>query len=281
LSVSRELFFWLGAIKVWLLRVMLGKNIEVDGIVRLSPRVRIEIDKTSNLKLGRGCKVFSGQIIAKNGSKIVMDDGLRISGKIEADKGSKIYIRSGVVINGQLSVGGGGRLEVGEKSLVGRLETSEIVVDVFVDGGMMKLGKCVKLEGNVGVRFGGVLLMGDYSGIGEGSKILCDDQITIGGCVLISYDVSIYDTNTHTIDWKKRHGVIVKSFPKGAMEINKPETKGVEIGDDVWIGERVSILKGSKIGRRSVIGTNCVVSNMKIPANSVVTGNKAKIVRKI
>ena len=51
----------------------------------------------------------------------------------------------------------------------------------------------------------------------------------------------------------------------------------VKIGDNVWIGENVSIL-GVEIGRNSVIAANSVV-NKNIPPFSVAAGCPAKVVK--
>lgn len=51
----------------------------------------------------------------------------------------------------------------------------------------------------------------------------------------------------------------------------------VRIGDDVWIGARVTILPGADIGNGSVIGAGSVVCG-KIPPMAVAAGNPARVV---
>ena len=55
-------------------------------------------------------------------------------------------------------------------------------------------------------------------------------------------------------------------------------TKGVEIGNDVWIGTRVIILPGVKIGDSSIIGAGAVVTK-DVPSYTIVGGNPAKILK--
>lgn len=50
------------------------------------------------------------------------------------------------------------------------------------------------------------------------------------------------------------------------------------IGDDVWIGARVTIAKGKHIGNHSIIGAAAVVSK-DIPEYAVVGGNPARILK--
>nr|WP_207652455.1 DapH/DapD/GlmU-related protein [Clostridium beijerinckii] len=54
----------------------------------------------------------------------------------------------------------------------------------------------------------------------------------------------------------------------------------VNIGNNVWIGSVVTILKGVTIGDNSVIAANSVVTK-DIPANSIAAGNPAKVVKNI
>lgn len=59
----------------------------------------------------------------------------------------------------------------------------------------------------------------------------------------------------------------------------KIQTKKVTIGDDVWIGARVILLPGAKIGRGTVIAAGTVVPGKEYPENVVLGGNPAKIIK--
>ena len=52
------------------------------------------------------------------------------------------------------------------------------------------------------------------------------------------------------------------------------------IGNDVKIGEGVTIHPGVKIGDNAVIGAGCLLLD-NIPSNSLVMGNPARIIRKL
>ena len=52
----------------------------------------------------------------------------------------------------------------------------------------------------------------------------------------------------------------------------------VRIGDNVWIGTKVSVLRGSTIGAGSVIGAHSVVRG-NIPPMSVAVGIPAKVIK--
>lgn len=55
-------------------------------------------------------------------------------------------------------------------------------------------------------------------------------------------------------------------------------SKSVYVGDHVWIGQSVLLLKGTHIGSGSIIGANSVVAGKKIPSNTSWVGNPAKLI---
>ena len=99
----------------------------------------------------------------------------------------------------------------------------------------------------------------------------CDESISIGSYNQISYDINIWDTNTHNIlPVEDRRRVAEEYFPYFGKETEKPITKPVIIGDDCWLGERVSILKGSIIGDEVIVGYNTTITGKNIQSKSTV-----------
>ena len=93
---------------------------------------------------------------------------------------------------------------------------------------------------------------------------VCD--IRIGDNCMLAPGVHIY-TATHPIDPTERNS---------GREYGKPVT----IGDNVWIGGRAIINPGVIIGDNAVIASGAVVTK-DVPANTVVGGNPAKIIKEI
>ena len=56
--------------------------------------------------------------------------------------------------------------------------------------------------------------------------------------------------------------------------------RSVVIGNNVWIGAGASIMPGVHVGDNAVIGGGAVVTK-DVPANTVVAGNPAKIIRRL
>lgn len=108
------------------------------------------------------------------------------------------------------------------------------------------------------------IIIGDNVGM-SGTVIGCAESITIGNNVLLGGNTFITD-----FDW----------HPLPGENNTQAESKPVIIEDNVFIGLNAIILKGSHIGRGSVIGANSVVAGI-IPAGVIAAGNPCKILKQI
>ncbi|MCH5216316.1 MAG: acyltransferase [Muribaculaceae bacterium] len=114
--------------------------------------------------------------------------------------------------------------------------------------------------------------IGDGCSIGEDNHITAIDKIIIGNHVLTGKKVLITD-NAHGISSKN-----LLDIPPSERQLS---SKGaVIIEDNVWIGEKASILPGVHIGKGCIIGANAVVTR-DIPPYSVVGGNPARIIKSL
>lgn len=104
--------------------------------------------------------------------------------------------------------------------------------------------------------------------IGYYFTILSGATINIGDNVLIASNVLISSEN---------HGINPEcSIPYMGQKL---ECKPVNIGEGCWIGEKVCILPGVKVGEKSIIGAGSVVTK-SIPAFSIAVGNPAKVIKR-
>lgn len=92
-------------------------------------------------------------------------------------------------------------------------------------------------------------------------------RIFIGSNVLIGDQVAIYDCDFHELNPQHRNRSVGPIRP-------------VEIGDNVWLGSRVLVLKGVKIGENTVVAAGAIVTE-SLPANVVAAGIPARIVKAI
>ena len=63
--------------------------------------------------------------------------------------------------------------------------------------------------------------------------------------------------------------------------VSKGQSKPVIIGKNVWIGNSVTILKGSVIGENCIIGAYSVVTGKNFPENTILAGNPAREIRSL
>lgn len=126
----------------------------------------------------------------------------------------------------------------------------------------------------------GKITIGDYTTIRYGSMVGAIENIEIGSYVIISNRVTIYDNNNHPIDPELRIKMCESGFYSDLWKWRYSEHKPVKIGNNVWIGEKSTILKGVSIGEGAVIGCDSVVTH-DVEPYTIVAGNPAKPVKKI
>ncbi len=128
---------------------------------------------------------------------------------------------------------------------------------------------------------GGKISIGDYSFVGENTRIWSSCIITIGNRVLIAHDVNIHDNISHPINKDLRHihfkNIITTGHPKDNLSLKE---KPIIIEDDVWIGFGATILRGVTIGKGAIVAACSVVTKDVLP-NTIVAGNPAVIINNI
>lgn len=151
----------------------------------------------------------------------------------------------------------------------------------------IKGGKCIEIGKNVSIGKNSIInawekhqndtydpsiIIGNNTHLGEGCHISAITKIIIGNNVLIGRRISIIDNS---------HGESsLEDFTKPPAK-RKLYSKGpIIIEDNVWIGDKATILSGVTIGANSIIGANSVV-NKNVPANSIVGGVPAKLIKTI
>jgi len=94
----------------------------------------------------------------------------------------------------------------------------------------------------------------------EGTKIL------IGNDALFSANIKYRTGDSHSI----------LDVVTGAR--TNP-SKDIIIGNHVWVGNSVCVLKGAVIGSHSIVGIGSVVTGKSFPDNSILGGNPARLIK--
>lgn len=114
---------------------------------------------------------------------------------------------------------------------------------------------------------GGRILIEDDCYIGQFFSVMAGGDVKIGKNTLIASYVAVISEN---------HNMNPES---GIRYGNQPLIKNnVEIGENCWIGEKVTILPGVSIGEWSIVGAGSVV-NKTIPPYSIAVGNPARVIK--
>ena len=119
------------------------------------------------------------------------------------------------------------------------------------------------------LRSGAIIEIGADTGI-SGASICAATKVIIGSQCLFGANVVITDTDFHAVKAKNRR------YNNQHDDIG---VAAVYIGNNVFLGAGVVVLKGVNIGDNSVVGAGSVVAK-NVPANSIAAGNPMKIIRR-
>lgn len=132
---------------------------------------------------------------------------------------------------------------------------------VFINAGKMKYTFSLHMYHNSVCHIGA---NGYFNPLGEIVRLRCAEEknIFIGNDCWFSHGIEIAVSDSHLV------------FSTKTLErINY--AKSIYIGDHIWLGSSVSILKGSKLGSGAIVGTHSVVTGKTIPSNTCWAGSPA------
>ena len=121
---------------------------------------------------------------------------------------------------------------------------------------------------NVGIYHNSVFYLGKNNYINDNIIAILSEQkhIFIGDDGAFSFGIWFRTADPHLI------------YDRSSRKRINP-TKSIFVGDHVWIGQNVLMLKGTQIDSGSIIGGNSVVSGKHIPNSSIYAGNPVRFVK--
>ena len=140
----------------------------------------------------------------------------------------------------------------------------------------INIGKNTIIRGELQVNaYGGKISIGEYSYIGEMSRVWSGEKIIIGSHVQVSHNVNIIDCNTHSLNFEERQREYLQVIETGFIrEKGTIQSAPVIIEDHAWISFNAAILKGVTIGKGAIVAANSVVTKDVKPF-TMVAGNPA------
>ncbi|WP_420196379.1 sugar O-acetyltransferase [Lapidilactobacillus dextrinicus] len=129
-----------------------------------------------------------------------------------------------------------------------------------------KAGQNLYVNPPINVDYGCHITVGDNFYANMDCIFLDVNRVTIGNNVMVGPRVGFY-TAGHPI---------VADIRIEDLEFGSP----IVVEDNVWIGGSTVILPGVTIGKNAIVGAGAVVTK-DVPANSIVGGNPAKVIRMI
>jgi len=156
---------------------------------------------------------------------------------------SRVEFGKGVIANTRLRISGPGKVIIGDDvNLWSFAEPVEL--QTYSKDAVIRIGNGCRLNG---------------------TTIQARELVEVGeDCMLAS--VIIMDNDFHHVD------------PVRRRDKSEIPCRPVRIGRNVWIAGQAAVLKGVTIGDNSVVGFRAVVTK-EVPANVVVAGNSAKVVK--
>lgn len=222
-------------------RLSIGRNAQLR-------HCKIHVYAGGSLYIGNDTVIERAQIRVFPGSEVTIGESCHISDTL-------------MFITGKLRMG---NHNVCEKGYYYQPMKFDVEGNVF-------MGDYNRLRCVIWTRFNSTVRMGNYNNVNEESEIRCDDKINIGDFNQISYRCTIWDTNTHNIyGVTQRRNLTIEKFPACGYEYERPKTIPVQIGDDNWIGRGVTLLKGTIIGNRCIVGYGTILCKVHVPDNNTV-----------
>lgn len=176
----------------------------------------------------------------------------------------KVFLGADVKILNKSNFDFGNNVTIEAHSIIDGYSSRKIVL-----GNNAKIGMYSKLLSTSHLAtYGKGLVMGNNSAVGDFCHFGAPGGITIGNDVIMGSFVSFHSENHNFQDSSK------------LIREQGVNSKGIILGNNIWVGAKVTFLDGCEVGDNSVVAAGAVVNGI-FPANSVIGGVPAKVIKVI
>lgn len=178
--------------------------------------------------------------------------------------GRKVFVGSNTTILNPRNISFGKNVTIEKNTIIDGYASERIV-----------LGDCVKIGAFSNLtttshfsKYGKGLKMGHHSAIGDYTHFGAAGGIKIGNDVIMGSYISFHSENHNFNDTTK------------LIREQGVSSKGITLGNNIWVGAKVTFLDGCVVGNNSVVAAGAVVNGV-FPDNVVIGGVPAKVLKTI
>ena len=176
--------------------------------------------------------------------------------------GKKVFIGSNTRILNSSNIVFGQNVTIGSHCEIDGYASEKIIL-----GDCVKIGCYSKLLSTSHFsKFGKGLTMGNNSAIGDFTHFGAPGGIEIGNDVIMGSYISFHSENHNFTDTSK------------LIREQGTSSKGIKLGNNIWVGAKVTFLDGCVVGNNSVVAAGAVVNGV-YPDNVVIGGIPARVIK--
>ena len=178
--------------------------------------------------------------------------------------GEKVFIGSNTKIKNSRNITFGKSVTIEKHTIIDGFSSEKIIL-----GDCVKIGAFSNLNSTSHFsKYGIGLKMGNNSAIGDYTHFGAAGGIEIGDDVIMGSYISFHSENHNFSDTSK------------LIREQGVTSKGIKLGNNIWVGAKVTFLDGCVVGNNSVVAAGAIVNDV-FPDNVVIGGVPAKILKSI
>lgn len=178
--------------------------------------------------------------------------------------GKKVFVGGNTTIYNSKNIIFGKSVTIDQHCIIDGFSSEKII-----------LGNCVKIGAYSNLlstshlsKYGKGLRIGNNSAIGDFTHFGAPGGIEIGDDVIMGSYISFHSENHNFSD------------PTKLIREQGVTSKGIKLGNNIWVGAKVTFLDGCQVGNNSVVAAGAVVNGI-YPDNSIIGGVPAKVIKTI
>lgn len=178
--------------------------------------------------------------------------------------GKKVFIGQHTKILNSQNIVFGKSVTIDKHTIIDGFSSEKIIL-----GDCVKIGAFSNLNSTSHFsKYGIGLKMGNNSAIGDYTHFGAAGGIEIGDDVIMGSYISFHSENHNYSDTSK------------LIREQGVTSKGIKLGNNIWVGAKVTFLDGCVVGNNSVVAAGAVVNGV-FPDNVVIGGIPAKVLKTI